>query len=83
MSKITVLDQGEVEFNGEFSILEALDDAGFDVPYSCRGGNCGACEMRLISGKVEPIQEAVYEVSGNSLLTCSNIPITDIEIELI
>lgn len=83
MPKITVAGQGECEFDGQFSLLECLDEAGFDMPYSCRGGNCGACEVRLISGKVEEIQTTVYETDKPDILTCSVIPITDIEIELI
>ncbi|MGC9385916.1 MAG: 2Fe-2S iron-sulfur cluster-binding protein [Hydrogenovibrio sp.] len=83
MSKITVVGQGDCQFDGQFSLLDALDDAGFDMPYSCRGGNCGACEVRLVSGKVEAIQDAVYETEGDNILTCSVIPLTDIEIELI
>lgn len=83
MPKITVLGQGECEFDGQFSLLDALDEAGFDMPYSCRGGNCGACEVRLLSGEIENIQDTVYETEGKDILTCSVIPLTDIEIELI
>lgn len=83
MSKITVVGQGDCQFDGQFSLLDALDDAGFDMPYSCRGGNCGACEVRLVSGKVEAIQDAVYDTEGDNILTCSVIPLSDIEIELI
>ncbi len=32
------------------SILQALLEAGVDVPYSCQEGVCGACETRVISG---------------------------------
>lgn len=82
MPTITVIGQGSCEFTNEFSILELLDEEGFDVPYSCRGGNCGACEVRLISGEVELIQTPIYEAPKGTILTCSNIPVTDIEIEI-
>jgi vanillate O-demethylase ferredoxin subunit len=32
------------------TILEALRDAGLDVPSSCEQGICGTCETRVISG---------------------------------
>ena len=83
MTKIMLAGQGECEFDGQFSMLEALDDNGFDVPYSCRGGNCGACTVRLVSGKVEEIQTPAYESRKGEILTCSVIPTTDVEIELI
>ncbi len=81
--KITIAGQGECEFSDEFSLLDCLDDAGIDIPYSCRGGNCGACEVRLLSGEVEWIQDPCYDVQGKDILTCSVIPTSDIEIELI
>jgi len=83
MPTITVMGQGTAEFNGEFSLLEALDEQGFDMPYSCRGGNCGACEVKLISGQVELIQDPIYEPEDGHILTCSVIPLDDIEIELL
>ncbi|WP_178861354.1 2Fe-2S iron-sulfur cluster-binding protein [Thiomicrorhabdus cannonii] len=83
MTKIVVKGQGECEFDGQFSMLEALDENGFDMPYSCRGGNCGACAVRLISGEVEEIQSPAYEARKGEILTCSVIPLTDVEIEII
>ncbi|WP_127471261.1 2Fe-2S iron-sulfur cluster-binding protein [Thiomicrorhabdus aquaedulcis] len=83
MAKIQVVGQGECEFTGQFSLLEALDENGFDMPYSCRGGNCGACTVRLISGKVEEIQSPAYDTRAGEILTCSVIPLTDVVIELI
>ncbi|WP_019556846.1 2Fe-2S iron-sulfur cluster-binding protein [Thiomicrorhabdus arctica] len=83
MAKITVVGQGDCEFDGEFSMLEALDEGGFDMPYSCRGGNCGACSVRLISGEVVEIQTPVYDSGEGEILTCSCIPVSDVVIELI
>lgn len=83
MTKIVVKGQGECAFDGQFSMLEALDENGFDMPYSCRGGNCGACAVRLISGEVEEIQNPAYEARKGEILTCSVIPLTDVEIEII
>ena len=38
-----------VEVPGEMSMLEAMEDAGVDAPYLCRGGACGRCELEVIS----------------------------------
>jgi ferredoxin-NADP reductase len=35
------------------SILDALFEAGLDVPSSCQQGICGTCETRVISGEIE------------------------------
>lgn len=81
MPTIKVIDQGEVEFEGQFSLLEALDEAGFDISYSCRGGHCGACEVKLLSGKVETIQDPSYDPDTGKILACCVIPDGNIVIE--
>ncbi len=35
------------------SLLDALLQAGLDVPYSCRAGGCGTCCLPVIEGEVE------------------------------
>jgi len=35
------------------SILQALQDAGVDVPYSCSEGICGTCMTQVIEGEPE------------------------------
>ncbi|MFJ5958372.1 PDR/VanB family oxidoreductase [Paenarthrobacter sp. NPDC092416] len=37
----------------DVSVLDALNDAGVDVPSSCAEGICGTCETRVIKGEVE------------------------------
>lgn len=34
------------------TVLEAAEDAGVAIEYSCRAGTCGACKVKLLSGKV-------------------------------
>ena len=38
---------------GDHSLLEALEAAGVEVPNLCRGGVCGQCTTRYLSGAVE------------------------------
>jgi ferredoxin len=35
------------------SILQALQDAGVEVPYSCSEGVCGTCLTKVIEGEPE------------------------------
>jgi ferredoxin-NADP reductase len=34
------------------TILEAAEEAGVDIDYSCRSGVCGACKVKLLAGSV-------------------------------
>lgn len=81
MTTITLVGQGDCQFDGQFSLLDALDENGFDIGYSCRGGHCGACLMKLVSGEVEEIQSGGYDTEQDEILSCSVIPITDIVVE--
>ena len=38
-----------IEVDGYQSLLEAIEAAGVDAPYLCRGGACGQCETDIIS----------------------------------
>jgi len=38
-----------VEVGEEQTLLEAIENAGVDAPYLCRGGACGQCETRVLS----------------------------------
>jgi len=38
-----------VEVSAEQTLLEAIEAAGVDAPYLCRGGACGQCETRVLA----------------------------------
>lgn len=41
-----------VALRSELTILEAAEEAGVDIEYSCRAGVCGTCKVRLLAGNV-------------------------------
>ena len=41
------------------TLLEAAEGASIEIPSSCRGGVCGTCRTRVISGEVECEAEAL------------------------
>ena len=36
------------ECDEETPILDALEEAGLDHPYSCRAGSCSSCCMKIV-----------------------------------
>jgi CDP-4-dehydro-6-deoxyglucose reductase len=40
----------------EETVLNAAIDAGFNLPYGCRNGACGACKGKVIEGQVEYLE---------------------------
>ncbi len=60
-------------------ILEAAQQAGIDLPYSCRSGSCTTCAAQCRSGKVEMYTQEGRHTSdemGGLVLTCVGYPLT-------
>lgn len=70
----------ELDTNGK-TVLEALDSAGMDVPYSCKGGVCCTCKAKIIEGSATmKINYALtdQEVKDGYILTCQSHPTSEI-----
>lgn len=55
------------------TILEASEDVGVNIEYSCRVGTCGICKTRLLSGKVTmEVDDALTkeDKAQNIILAC-------------
>jgi ferredoxin len=55
------------------TVLEAGLSAGVQLPFSCAMGGCGACKVRVVSGRVvadEPNCLSADEASQGYVLTC-------------
>lgn len=80
-SKVTAILDGEVtsiqlSTDGK-TILDALDGAGMDVPFSCKGGVCCTCRAKIIEGSAKmKINYALTddEVKEGFILTCQSHP---------
>ena len=71
----------------EETVLTAILGSGASVAFGCRGGGCGACKMRAISGHVEHgrYSAAVLledEKASGWFLSCQARALTDLTIEL-
>ena len=73
--------------SGDETVLAAILRAGAKVVFGCRGGGCGACKMRLVSGRVDygRCSAAVLpeeEKAAGWFLSCQARPLSDLEVEL-
>ncbi len=66
------------------TLLEAAQDAGVDLPFSCTMGGCAACKVRIQSGSVlarEPNCLSEQERGEGYVLTCCSYADQDVVIE--
>jgi ferredoxin-NADP reductase/predicted pyridoxine 5'-phosphate oxidase superfamily flavin-nucleotide-binding protein len=54
------------------SLLELAESRGLRPEFSCRGGSCGTCKTRLVSGQVNyPLPPAEIPDEGHVLICCA------------
>lgn len=79
-SKVEILLDGkiyETEADEKTSILTAALKAGIDAPYSCQGGVCSTCRIKVLKGDVHLDQNfgiSESEVKQGFSLSCSSYP---------
>lgn len=56
------------------SLLELAESRGLQPEFSCRGGSCGTCKTRLISGQVNYPQPPAEVPEKGHVLICCAIP---------
>jgi len=69
--------------NTQESLLEQGENAGLILPSSCRGGSCGSCKAKLISGEVKQSSTdglSADEQQQGYILLCSSHALTDVEL---
>ncbi|UYQ93150.1 iron-sulfur cluster-binding domain-containing protein [Chitinophaga horti] len=70
----------ELAVPGNQTILQTALNKGITLPFSCRGGVCGACTSRCTEGKVWMAANEVLtdkEVAEGLILTCVAYPVSE------
>ena len=59
------------------TVLEAAEQAGLELPYSCRAGVCSTCRTRVVRGAVTMMTNYAlepWEVEAGYVLCCQALP---------
>ncbi|KAF8115762.1 hypothetical protein N665_0025s0213 [Sinapis alba] len=73
-------EEQEIEVNEGSCILESAENAGMELPYSCRSGTCGTCCGKIVSGKVDQSLGSFLDeeqIQKGYVLTCIAQPLED------
>lgn len=80
-------DGTEFECGPDETVLEAARRAGVELPHACRGGRCGLCAARVLSGDTDypsgtPAAVELHAIGPDERLLCRARARTDLVLDL-